>query len=138
MGAAAPWLASLGQLPRFPERTPWTAARVRAIVSAMKRGKAPGLDGWSVEELQALPDDLLLWISEYFTAVEDAGRWPAQQCRPEGVLLPKDGPEGADERRPIWLLPMLYRVWARGRSRDMAAWRRSWVTPDGRQLTMNG
>ena len=30
------------------------------------------------------------------------------------------------ERRPVWLLPVLYRVWAAGRARAMAAWCTSW------------
>eukprot|EP00974_Lingulodinium_polyedra_P075583 7323803-Lingulodinium_polyedra.AAC.1 len=30
------------------------------------------------------------------------------------------------QRRPIWLLPMVYRVWAAGRARNMADWIRSW------------
>eukprot|EP00974_Lingulodinium_polyedra_P059850 5768183-Lingulodinium_polyedra.AAC.1 len=59
-------------------------------------------------------------------AVEDAGAWP--DLHPEGLLLPKPGGDGADpmQRRPIWLLPMLYRVWAAGRARDMADWIARW------------
>eukprot|EP00974_Lingulodinium_polyedra_P125963 11196458-Lingulodinium_polyedra.AAC.1 len=30
------------------------------------------------------------------------------------------------DRRPIWLLPMLYRVWSAGRARDMAGWVAAW------------
>eukprot|EP00974_Lingulodinium_polyedra_P027090 2613719-Lingulodinium_polyedra.AAC.1 len=30
------------------------------------------------------------------------------------------------QRRPIWLLPMAYRVWAAGRARDMAGWIAAW------------
>ena len=33
------------------------------------------------------------------------------------------------DRRPVWLLPMLYRVWAAGRASVFARWRTSW--PDG-------
>eukprot|EP00959_Pyramimonas_sp_CCMP1952_P358824 7513580-Pyramimonas_sp.AAC.1 len=34
------------------------------------------------------------------------------------------------ERRPIWLLPMIYRVWAAGRARLFARWRLSWAGED--------
>eukprot|EP00974_Lingulodinium_polyedra_P002330 217238-Lingulodinium_polyedra.AAC.1 len=30
------------------------------------------------------------------------------------------------QRRPIWLLPMVYRVWAAVRARDMASWIARW------------
>eukprot|EP00974_Lingulodinium_polyedra_P080664 7815468-Lingulodinium_polyedra.AAC.1 len=30
------------------------------------------------------------------------------------------------DRRPIWLLPMLYRVWRAGRAKDVAAWLARW------------
>ena len=30
------------------------------------------------------------------------------------------------DRRPIWLMPMLYRVWASRGSRDWAQWRLGW------------
>ena len=31
------------------------------------------------------------------------------------------------DRRPIWLLPILYRVWAAGRAQLIARWRASWA-----------
>ena len=34
-------------------------------------------------------------------------------------------------RRPIWLLPILYRVWAAGRAKTFAAWRCRWDAADG-------
>ena len=46
--------------------------------------------------------------------------------RPLGILLPKGGTADPLDRRPIWLMPMLYRVWAARRSRDWKRWRHSW------------
>eukprot|EP00974_Lingulodinium_polyedra_P063166 6096943-Lingulodinium_polyedra.AAC.1 len=71
--------------------------------------KVPGLDGRYASELAALPDELLGWVCELFDLVEEVGRWP--ELVPEGILLPKPGGDPADpmDRRPIWLLPMLYR-----------------------------
>ena len=34
-------------------------------------------------------------------------------------------------RRPVWLLPVLYRVWAAGRAQLFARWRASWAGGDG-------
>ena len=131
VGPAPPedWAAELDGLPPFPPRQPWSAGLVRATLAAMSKGKAPGLDGWGVAELRSLPDTLLVLVAELFEAVEGSGRWPEQLRCPEGLLLPKAGakdPGDPTERRPIWLLPMLYRVWAAGRARTFARWCASW------------
>ena len=100
----------------------------------MSRRKAVGLDGWGVAELRLLPDELLELVAALFDAVERHGRWPGPLCRPEGLLLPKGAatdPGDPMQRRPIWLLPMLYRVWAAGRAQAFAAWRASWPGGDG-------
>eukprot|EP00974_Lingulodinium_polyedra_P102127 9889557-Lingulodinium_polyedra.AAC.1 len=36
------------------------------------------------------------------------------------------------ERRPIWFLPVLYRVWAAGRAADVARWASAWGGPANR------
>ncbi len=125
------WLAELDGLPAFPERVPWTIPLVRAVLKKMAKRKAPGLDGWTVSELRLLPDELLAWIVDLFEEVERQGVWPSELCQPEGLLLPKPGDGGPMDRRPIWLLPMLYRVWAAGRAQLFARWRSSWQGADG-------
>eukprot|EP00974_Lingulodinium_polyedra_P047047 4512133-Lingulodinium_polyedra.AAC.1 len=92
----------------------------------MGRRKKPGLDGRYAGELSLLPDEILELLVAVFDAIERAGGWP--DICPEGLLLPKAGGDQADptQRRPIWLLPMAYRVWAAGRARDVADWIRSW------------
>jgi ribonuclease HI len=128
------WLAELDGLPPFPDRVPWSAALVRSLLRRMPRRKAVGLDGWSVAELRLLPDELLAWCAELLETVERTGTWPEALRRPEGLLLPKGGPADAGdpmERRPIWLLPMLYRLWAAGRAQLFAKWRSSWPGGDG-------
>jgi hypothetical protein len=128
------WLVELDGLPAFPERVPWSAAHLRHLLKRMPLRKAAGLDGWSVAELRLLPDELLDLIAALFEAVEQHGRWPAALCCPEGLLLPKgNAADNGDpmERRPVWLLPMLYRVWAAGRAQLFARWRCSWPGGDG-------
>jgi len=100
---------------------------VAAVLKKMKRGKAPGLDGWLVEESRLLPGEILQSIAELFETVEVDGKWPAALW----LLLPKAPGEGPFDRRPIWLLPILYRAWAAGRAQAFAQWRRSWRKADG-------
>ena len=88
------WLVELDSLPPFPDRVPWTADLVRAVLQGMAKSKAPGLDAWTVAELCLLPPVLLEWIAELFESVERAGRWPAELSQPEGLLLPKPGDGG--------------------------------------------
>ncbi len=45
---------------------------------------------------------------------------------PEGVLLPKGSTGDPLDRRPVWLLPSVYRLWAARRSRPFARWVSSW------------
>eukprot|EP00974_Lingulodinium_polyedra_P079219 7672812-Lingulodinium_polyedra.AAC.1 len=72
--------------------------------------KKPGLDGRYAGEPSLLPDELLELFCAVLDAVERVGGWP--DVHPEGLLLPKPGGDQADpaQRRPIWLLPMAYRV----------------------------
>ena len=95
------WLTELDSLPPFPDRAPWTAELVLSILKRMALHKAPGLDGWTVDELRLLPPALLEWIAELFESVERTGRWPEELCQPEGLLLPKPGDGGPMDRRPI-------------------------------------
>ena len=104
---------------------------VRAILKKMPARKAAGLDGWGVKELRTLPDEFLEWIAELLERVEETGAWPPELCRPEGLLLPKPGNGGPMDRRPIWLLPMIYRIWATGRAHLFARWRSQWAEGDG-------
>ena len=55
-------------------------------------------------------------------------------CCPEGLLLPKGAaadPGDAMERRPVWLLPMLCRLWAACRTEFFGRWRASWPEAEG-------
>jgi hypothetical protein len=88
------------------------------------------LDGWTGEELRLWPDELLDLLAELFSAVEAHGRWPELTSFSEVVLLAKPGGDPANplDRRPIVLMSVLYRVWARYRRREFDGWRAQWDT----------
>ena len=95
---------------------------------ALPVGKAPGLDDWAGAELRLWPTDAVLGVAALLRSVERLGRWPAGLARAEVVLLPKGVADVVLEplqRRPITLLPVLYRLWARLRQREVARWRRA-------------
>ena len=128
------WLQALDGLPAFPDRVPWTADLVGWLLRQMPKRKKPGLDGWTVSELRLLPTELHGWIAALFEEVEAIGRWPRELAEPEGLLLPKPGgTHGPLDRRPVWLLPILYRLWAAGRARLLARWRLSWAGDEVRR-----
>ena len=122
-------LQSLTRLPPFPPLPRWSAALVAQTLRGMARRKRPGLDAWSVPELRALPTLLHGWLGLLLEQVESTGRWPRQAALPEGVLLPKGDGQDPLDRRPIWLMPLLYRIWSAARARPWKAWQRQWF-PD--------
>ena len=65
---------------------------------------------------------LLDWVAALLALVEDTGAWPQELCRGETILLPKGGASDPLDRRPITLLPILYRIWAALRAAQFRAW----------------
>ena len=123
------WLRELAALPAFPGLLDLRDEQVVAAFRRLPVGKAPGLDDWAAAELRLWPTVAILGVAALLRAVERGGRWPDGIARAEVVLLPKgaaDIVEDPLQRRPITLLPILYRLWARLRQADVARWRRSW------------
>ena len=82
---------------------------------------------------------LLDWVAELLAEVEQQGAWPRDLCRGETVLLPKGGTSDPLDRRPITLLPVLYRMWAALRATQFRAWLKECGVPPldaGRNGTM--
>ena len=93
---------------------------------ALKRvsaGTSKGADRWRVEELQAWPPPARQELTQFFLEVERAGVWEDSQLWSWIQLIPKfeEGVSCAlpTKQRPINLLPMLYRVWAFARCRQI-------------------
>ena len=124
----AAWFAALAALPPFPDLPPLSAEAVGAALASAPLGRAPGCDDWCGEELRLWPASLHPFLASLFSLVEATGLWPGRLAGAEVVLLPKPGGEPGDplQRRPIALLPVLYRTWARLRGATVAAWSRAW------------
>ena len=102
------------------------AEALQRLVWTMCSTKAPGHDGWSVGRMRQWP--LAVWrcIVTIFKAVELAGKWPEGLMGGIMCLLPKAGVQASTnsplEARPVVLLPLLYRLWAYKRRREIGEW----------------
>ena len=109
-------------LPRL-QVPPLTAQMVSGALKRMSAGTSKGADSWRVEELQALPPPATQELTQVFLEVERTGVWDDSQLWSWTQLIPKLE-EGVSsplptKQRPIHLLPMLYRVWASARCRQI-------------------
>eukprot|EP00971_Amphidinium_carterae_P093065 1842300-Amphidinium_carterae.1 len=91
-------------------------------------GRALGADRWAYPELLALvgPGDKLEALErlcEFYQVVETQGYWPESLRDILYLQLPKAGARNAGERRPIALLPVIYRVWASCCKPRLLSWR---------------
>ena len=91
-----------------------------SAVSFFRRvpSKAPGLDGWTCEILLNLSVEAVQAILDFFHHCERQAAWPDQMVFALIALLPKS----EKRERPIALLHILYRSWAKLRWPLVAAW----------------
>ena len=61
-------------------------------------------------------------MEEFLARVESTGVWPDSLRKGTVVLLPKGGSVAVLDFRPIVLLPIIYRLWARVRAKDLEYW----------------
>ncbi len=94
-------------------------------VWAVGASKAPGHDGWQGRRMQQWPVSVWHCLAILFEAIEVAGPWPSS-LRGGVVCLPKAGVQATTstplEARSVVLVPLLYRLWAWRRGREVAAW----------------
>ena len=107
---------------------PPTGRRLRRALMRM-HPSALGLDGWSLEDLRALPDQLLEWLADLLREVERQGRWPLRLAEGYTALIPKEGPPGPLNTRPLTVLSMVYRLWAGIRLEEAIRWQEAWAHP---------
>jgi hypothetical protein len=109
------WLPALDRLPPFPAIERLTGVALWGVIKSTPASKAPGRDGWSYLDLKRLPIEALDLLSLIFHAVEATGEWPEPIAHSFVAMLPKGGTGKVDDYRPIVLLSVFYRLWAKAR-----------------------
>eukprot|EP00971_Amphidinium_carterae_P317819 6318007-Amphidinium_carterae.1 len=107
-----------GHEPRLPGR-----GGLWEVLARIKKGKALGADHWTISELRSLGLEAIGKLEVLFLFFEQQGRWPDQLRELLYLQLPKDGAKEAGQRRPIALLPMIYRIWAAWQKHRVTEWR---------------
>ena len=116
------WFGHLHALQPPPAPVPITADMLRRVLARWSARKAPGPDGWRTRDLKDLPPDALEVVARFMALVEAAGRWPAKLTNAIVAMLPKKGTAAPDDRRPIVLMAILYRWWAKIRAGEVQDW----------------
>ena len=93
----------------------WTMERVRATLGGMREGSSPGVRGIPLAVWKSLPDTFLGRIADLLTAVEAEGAWPDELLQAYVTMIPKaSGGSRPQDQRPITVLDVVYRLWAKG------------------------
>jgi hypothetical protein len=96
-------------------RQSWTAERVQQVFSSMREAAAPGQLGVPLAIWKSLPKEWLASLARLLTLVEEEGRWPAALAKAYVTMIPKAaGGSRPEDQRPITVLDLPYRVWAKG------------------------
>ena len=81
----------------------------------MDEGSAPGVRGIPIAVWKSLPDDFLKRVSDLLGLVETEGTWPQELLSAYVAMIPKaSGGSRPQDQRPITVLDVVYRVWAKG------------------------
>ena len=95
-----------------------SVASLRSLIKLKSRRSASGLDGVSVQDLQAMDDGELQSVLALFSRAECDGAWP-MQCMAGSVqsLAKIPDPQKPGDYRPVTVLGLLYRLWSSCHSR---------------------
>ena len=97
----------------------WTSNHVRQIAVRYKKHTAPGPDGWTRNDLASMEDGSYEALARMYLSLQNGADWPQQLVTGFTCPVPKTMMASApSEHRPIILLPLLYRFWAAGASRQ--------------------
>jgi hypothetical protein len=106
---------------------PITAEEVNAAISAMPKGRVPGPDGITSKFFQVIFDLVTPLLVDVFNDAWNAGTLPPDFLLGDIVLLAKKGdPADLNNKRPIMLLNLKYKLFAK-------VWQRR-LTPIAQQL----
>lgn len=84
---------------------------VRAAITGMKDGKAPGPDNVNAEILKLLSEDNVKWLTAVFNNIYDSGNIPREWLKSEFITLPKKpGAKTCGEYRTISLMSHMLKI----------------------------
>ena len=93
-----------------------------------KTATAGSLDGWGWRELKSLPVPWCDGLARIFAKVEELGVWPEGLLDAYIAMIPKVGGDSIPlGQRPLSFLPVVYRIWASARMKQLEGWFQSWV-----------
>ena len=98
----------------------WTADSVKVILQAMKKSAAPGMTGVPIGVWVALPEEWHEAVARLLNFVMETGNWPDEATEAYVALIPKGAGTEVSAQRPITVLELLFRVFAKG---VVGAWR---------------
>ena len=82
--------------------------------------KARGMDGWPSAELNLLSKEDTEVLASLYNSVPETGESPIQLCQAAVTLLAKvENLESPKDGRPITVLPVLYRLFAKNYGQDL-------------------
>ena len=98
---------------------PWTLDRLSSAIRHKKPRAAKGPDGVSQPDLQALPEEARSHLLEFFKAVENGAKWPAQLASGFVSSLAKHAEaQSVNEFRPVVVYSLPYRACSTVRARE--------------------
>ena len=94
---------------------PWSLERVRCVLRGMRESSSPGVRAIPLSVWKSLPDLFLSRISTLLNLVEAEGVWPTELLQAYVAMIPKaSGGTRPQDQRPITVLDVVYRLWAKG------------------------
>ena len=103
---------------------------LNGVVRAAKASTAAGPDGWHVHELQALPIQAWQQFALIIERAEGQGRIPVDLTHSWTALIPPEElPCAPLKLRPIAILPVLWRIWAKAYLQELQPWLQEAMPP---------
>lgn len=90
----------------------------RRCIKGVKIKSARGACGFSMRDMQMMPDRLLSWLFMLYKAIENGLQWPSRLTLARVTMLAKPGEDNHRPTavRPITIVSVIYRLWSRFRS----------------------
>ena len=104
-----------GESPGVWQNSGWSRERVAAVLGRMNAQAAPGPRQLPIAMWRCMPEEVHEGVANLLNLVEAEGRWPREVCEAYVAVIPKtDESTAPNDYRPITVMDVVYRLWARG------------------------